>query len=234
MPNITVKPIPRFIDVYHGDLFNADVRRSLHLNDDMAALVTAGMWGFVHKTDQGIGMTDQAFGQRIIAAKSVGLRVAGYHFNTGDTVQGQVNHHKDVIGDDASILPILDWEDNRKTQMTLVEFIQYLILADEVFKRPIPVYSGNRAKTLLANASAEVIEVCSKRYLWGCEYGSMFKDRMDDGKPLPFKDIPFWQFTGDGIGPLPHTMPGVATKGIDINHFGGTRDEFNAIWDYRG
>jgi hypothetical protein len=50
------------------------------------------------------------------------------------------------------------------------------------------------------------------------------------GKPLPWVEPTLWQFTGDGVGPMPHTMPGILTKGIDINSFQGTRDDLVEAW----
>jgi hypothetical protein len=51
-----------------------------------------------------------------------------------------------------------------------------------------------------------------------------------DGHALPWAQPTLWQFTGDGIGPAPHTLPGIVTKGIDINSFDGTRDDLVAAW----
>jgi hypothetical protein len=30
-----------------------------------------------------------------------------------------------------------------------------------------------------------------------------------------------WQFTGNGIGPKPQSIPGIIDTGMDINHFDG-------------
>jgi hypothetical protein len=39
------------------------------------------------------------------------------------------------------------------------------------------------------------------------------------------------QFTGDGIGPGPHQVPGIEIAGgVDLNHFGGSPAELKAQW----
>jgi hypothetical protein len=39
-----------------------------------------------------------------------------------------------------------------------------------------------------------------------------------------------WQFTGDGIGHKPHSVPGIIDTGIDINHFDGDAAKLAAEW----
>jgi hypothetical protein len=37
-------------------------------------------------------------------------------------------------------------------------------------------------------------------------------------------------FTGDGVGPKPHSIPGIVDTGIDINHFDGDAVKLAAEW----
>lgn len=225
-----VKPIPRVVDVYHGDVFNADVKHSLHLTDDMAALASVGIWGIIHKATQGLGNTDSAYHQRRAAANTIGLFWGAYHFNTGDTIQAQVDHFFDAAQPDANTLMCLDFEDNRQSQMSLNQAIQFIQLADEKLGRPIWVYGGNRPKEMFANPSQEVRETLARSHWWICQYSLAPILNDVNGHPLPFRDAPLWQYTGDNLGQPPHVLPGIATKGIDINHFAGTKDELKAIW----
>lgn len=226
-----VKAIPRVVDVYHGDVFNADAHKSLHLSDDMAALASVGIWGIIHKATQGVAVTDRTYSQRKAAALASGMLWGAYHFNTGDDIKGQVNHFFDAAQPDDNTLMCLDWEDNKQSQMNLAEAIEFLNLADEKLGRPLWVYSGNRAKELLAHASNDQKTVFAKRHLWLCRYAPGPGPLVDaNGHALPFKDCPLWQYTGDGLGQEPHNMPGILTHGIDINHFAGTKDELKAIW----
>jgi hypothetical protein len=39
-----------------------------------------------------------------------------------------------------------------------------------------------------------------------------------------------WQFTGDGLGPKPHSIPGIVDSGIDINSYEGDAVKLAAEW----
>jgi hypothetical protein len=39
--------------------------------------------------------------------------------------------------------------------------------------------------------------------------------------PRNWPSARLWQFTGDGIGPKPHSIPGIVGSGIDINSYEG-------------
>jgi lysozyme len=220
---------PRVVDLYHGDVMYADARKTDPLAD-YDALAKAGIWGLIHKATQGLGVTDSAYTARVRNARMRGLLTGAYHFNTGDTVQGQINHFFDAAKPDASTMMALDFEDNRASQMTLAQAVQFLQLGDERLGRPLWIYSGNRIKELIMNASAEVGMTFAKRHFWLCEYGPVAKMVNSNGRPLPWKTPTLWQFTGDGIGPTPHTLPGIVTKGIDINSYAGTLDQLKADW----
>lgn len=221
--------IPRVLDIYHGDVLCSDV---LHTDPvgDFKAMAGAGIFAMIHKATQGVGVNDPAFASRVKNARQAGLKTGAYHFNTGDLVIGQINHFFDAAQPDASTMMALDFEDNRASQMTLAQAVQFLQLADEKLGRPLWVYSGNRIKELIVNASAEVRAVFAKRPFWLCEYGPVARMTDAAAHPLPWPNYTLWQFSGDGAGPLPHTLPGVLTKGIDLNTFAGTADDFAAIW----
>jgi hypothetical protein len=92
------------------------------------------------------------------------------------------------------------------------------------------VYGGNRPKALLANASAEIRALMAKRKFWLCEYGPVARMLDIVAKPLPWVKPTLWQFTGDGIGPQPHGLPGIVTQGIDLSSYAGTRDQLAKDW----
>ena len=48
--------------------------------------------------------------------------------------------------------------------------------------------------------------------------------------PAAWSHYWLWQFTGDGIGPQPHTIPGITTQGIDINQYNGDPDNLAEEW----
>jgi lysozyme len=221
--------IARVVDVYHGDVFNSDVHKTDPIAD-FAALAAAGVWGLIHKATQGVGVNDPAYRTRTKNARLGALLTAGYHFNTGDLIIGQVNHFFDAVAPDAQTMMALDFEDNRASQMSLAQAVQFLQLADEKLGRPLWVYSGNRIKELIVNASAEVRATFAKRRFWLCQYGPRARMTDANGKPLPWAVPTLWQFTGDGVGSPPHTLPGILTKGIDINSYAGTREQLAADW----
>ena len=60
--------------------------------------------------------------------------------------------------------------------------------------------------------------------LWLAQYGP---------RPVTPRNWPtawLWQFTGDGVGPKPHSIPGIIDSGIDINHFDGDAVKLAAEW----
>jgi hypothetical protein len=67
---------------------------------------------------------------------------------------------------------VLDFEDNRASQMTLSQAVQFLQLGDEKLERPLWIYSGNRIKELISKA---VRSTFAKREFWLCEYGTVAK-----------------------------------------------------------
>jgi lysozyme len=225
-----MKIVPRVVDIYHGDVLTSDTIANRDPVSDFKAMAEVGIWGLIHKATQGLRMTDTAYAPRVKAARNAGLLTGAYHFNTGDSIAGQVNHFFDAAEPDANTLMALDFEDNRASQMSLSQAAQFLQLADEKLGRPLWLYGGNRPKELLANASAEIRALFSKRHWWLCQYSSAPSVLDYNHKPMPWSDFTIWQFTGDGVGPTPHILPGIKTKGIDINHFAGTRDELAAAW----
>jgi lysozyme len=222
-------PMPRVVDAYHGDVFVSDAHKTDPVAD-FAALAQAGIWGLIHKATQGIGVSDPAYRSRVRNARAANLYTGAYHFNTGDTIPAQVNHFFDVAEPDAMTLMALDFEDNRTSQMSLAQAAQFLQLADEKLGRPIWLYGGNRPKELLSHASAEIRTLFGKRHWWLCQYASKPSVLDYNRKPMPWSDWTLWQFTGDGVGPAPHTLPGIVTRGIDINTYRGTREELAADW----
>ena len=228
-PAMPKTPIPRVVDIYHGDVMFAEVHRTDPVAD-YKALGQAGIWGLIHKATQGIGVNDPAYRTRRVSARAGGLLTGAYHFNTGDSMPGQVNHFFDAVQPDASTMMALDFEDNRASQMSLSEAVQFLQLADAKLGRPLWVYSGNRIKELICHASTEVRQTFAKRKFWLCEYGAAARMTDSNGHALPWASPTLWQFTGDGIGPMPHTLPGIVTKGIDINSYAGTLDQLKADW----
>lgn len=189
------------IDLFHGDEVT-----------DFSRVAKAGVLGVIHKATQGGGMTDQSYAARRQMAADAGLLWGAYHFNDGEPVASQVQHFLDAARPDKGTLMVLDFEDNRASNMSADQALDFLTRLEAAgIARPV-IYSGNRAKDLLGS---KVHLEMGKYRLWLCQYGPRAVLQPS------WKSYWLWQFTGDGIGPQPHEIDGIATKGIDINQYAG-------------
>lgn len=219
------------LDIFHGDLFLSDVHKSPSLANDLAQVKGSGIKGIFHKATQGVLAHDGLYAPRRRAIEDAGLMHGAYDFNTGDPVKQQVDYFFSVAEPGPRTACALDFEDNRASNMTLGQACDYLDLADARLGRRFWLYSGNRLKTLIVHATEEQRAFLSLHILWGCEYGSLFRMTDDNRRPLPWRQgVGLWQFTGDGIGPLPHSVPGVATKGVDLNQWSDELGPLELAW----
>lgn len=225
------------VDLYHGDVLASDVNHHITDDDAFEMLKRGGCQFVIHKATQGVGITDRAYASRRKAATAAGLLWGAYHFNTGEDVPTQVQHFLEAAQPDKNTLMALDFEDNRGGNMNLAQAINFLGLLDQklteiagVPGRYAKLYSGNRIKEQIVQANKTERDFLAKHDLWLCQYGP--KARLIDitAKTLPWSSYWLWQFTGDGVGPQPHTMPGIATKGIDINRYDGDLETLKAEW----
>lgn len=208
---------PKVVDLYHGDRVV-----------DFAKAHAFGIRGVIHKATQGIGIADPAYASRRKAAADAGLLWGAYHFNSGDDPVAQAKHFLRVAEPDATTLVALDFEDTA-ANMPLAGACAFLEeVATALGRRPV-LYSGNRIKETIRGASAETRAFFAAHSLWFCEYGPAPRLSDADGKPLPWAKPMLWQFTGDGIGPEPHAVPGLQDD-LDINSFDGSDDELAAGW----
>jgi lysozyme len=203
---------------------------------DFAKFAAAGGVGVIHKATQG-SFVDPAYAKRREAALAAGLQWGGYDFNTGDPVKDQVTRFVQTAQPDFTTSLWLDFEDNRASQMNLAQAKEFLDRVDQILGRPCGIYSGNRAKELMEYANDVYISFFAAHPLWLCQYKIVRGDIDIEAlskivtvpKPWTEKGWFLLQYTGDGIGPPPHTMPGLE-NGADLNVFGGTPDELRAAW----
>ena len=87
----------------------------------------AGIVGVILKATEGTGMVDITYPGYFAAARSAGLQVGAYHFNTGENVEEQVHHFLTTVKPDDKTLLALDFEDT-KYQMSLEQAKEFLEL----------------------------------------------------------------------------------------------------------
>ncbi len=210
---VTITLMPRVIDISH------------HNNVlDFNMVAASGIWGVIHKATQGKEMMDSKYASRRIRAKAAGLLWGAYHFNTGDDVKTQVDWFLKNAQPDDKTLMVLDYEDNRLSNMGIHQAVDFLHYIEGLTFRKAAIYSGNRLKENISKLGPLDRAYIVSHRLWLCQYGPVAK------LPPGFSNWWLWQFTGDGLGPNPHSVPGISGTGIDINTFIGTKNELIASW----
>jgi lysozyme len=191
-----------------------------HHNDvaDFAAVKAAGMAGIIHKATEGVGFIDKLYADRRGRALGVGLLWGAYHFLRPGSIATQVDFFLKVAAPDETTLLALDHEDERVALIDAKEFL--LRVEDAVGRRPV-LYSGSVIKEQLGS---RIDGYLAAHRLWLAQYSP---------RPVTPRNWPsawLWQFTGDGLGPKPHSVPGIVDSGIDINSYEGDAMKLAAEW----
>jgi lysozyme len=214
--------VPNIADLNHANPVN------------FTEIAAAGIWGVIMKATQGIGFKDPAYSKRYAAAKQVGIMVAAYDFATGDRVDRNVAAFLDYAQLGPNDGAWLDFEDNTHSQMSADQAYEFLDRASQRLGRACGIYGGNRIREQIEPQQPKWIDMAARTPLWQCRY---LKLQPADNAELCrlIKPIPPWtkntiiQYTGDGVGPKPHTLQGLE-NGADLNVFSGTRDELAKVW----
>ena len=204
---------PKVVDLYHGDdLVYTDEEH------DFEAAYAAGIRGIIHKATEGANDIDRRYHMRETAARAAGMLWGAYHFmRPGDPVQQAHAFLAQVRYDKPTVLVL----DHEAEGVGMSAALQWLNAVRSITKQTPWLYSG----FLIREQEARTyMPVFAEFPLWLAQYGPVAK------VPLPWKRYMLWQFTGDGVGPEPHAIPGIAHKNADISHFDGTDDELKAAW----
>lgn len=215
--------IPRVCDIYHGD----KVGGSGPALAGFKLAANAGLWGVIHKASQGSAFNDSSYAYRRGAALDAGLLWGAYHFNDGSSVKTQIDNFFTAAQPDDTTLMCLDFEDNPHSPMSGGMMVEFLHQAEAKLGRKLVIYSGNRMKETIGHLPPSDRDYVTSHKLWLCQYGP--KAVLPSGWSHYF----LWQYTGDGIGPEPHYVPGITVpggKGIDLNVYGGTREQLAEEW----
>lgn len=186
--------------------------------------------GVILRATRSNALVDTAFASRADEAGKLGFLTGAYGFNTGETAQVQATRFANATKPSGAILRALDFETNPGgRQMTLASAVEFMDRTDQTFGAATWMYSGSRIKSLIVNATDQQRQFLSEHPLWLAEYGAKARLTDDDGHALPWEKYDLWQFTGDGIGPLPHTMDGLQA-GADLSIFQGSAAQLALIW----
>jgi len=94
-------------------------------------------------------------------------------------------------------------------------------IIEEKTRQAPALYSGNLIKENLDNDDDGFWK---KHRLWLCQYGPRAK------VPSIWENYWLWQYTGDGVGPEPHSIDGIDGNQLDINTFDAMPEDLKASW----
>lgn len=217
MPQITIKP--HVVDVSHYNKIGWPSPNDTTLSGFLKAK-QQGIWGVIHKATEGTGNRDATMTYRRQAANDAGLLWGTYHFIRPKNIKAQADWYLSVAKPTEADLVSLDWEDNRVSASAAREWLEYV--ANKLGRKPV-IYSGNTAKELVRGKDP----FFGAHRLWLAQYSSIPTTQRSWSK------FWLWQYTGDGKGPMPHTIDGITipgNKGIDINHYDGTVAQLKREW----
>lgn len=204
--------------------FNPVIVDLSHFDDvqDWNAVKNFGILGVINKATEGPGLADKTYTIRRQPAADHGMQYGAYHFLRPGDPSAQADHFLDValsVANPDQILLALDHEDANVPLANAKQWLQRVI--DKTGRRAV-LYSGFLIKQQLGSGTDAFL---AQHRLWLSHYS-----------PNP-KWPPNWanpwiiQFTGDGVGPGPHEVPGISIAGgIDLNHYGGTAEQLASEW----
>jgi lysozyme len=191
---------------------------------DLQAARRFGIAGVIAKATQGVSVTDGTYAAIRAKAKAAGMLWGAYHFLEHGNLDQQIKHFLDVARPDDQTLLALDHEPYGAKTPHLDE-AQYFLetVRAKVGRKPI-IYSGNLIKEQLGG---RVDRFFGSHRLWLAQYGSKAVTQRS------WSALWLHQYTGDGLGPTPHNVPGITIpggKGIDINSYDGDEAKLRAEW----
>lgn len=210
---------PRVIDIYRGTKIESD---------SFEQAKAAGIWGIIHKASEGVTYKDATYQTRRQMIADAGLLFGAYHFNRGNDWKGQVDNFIESAQPDRNTLMVLDFEESvyqtrTGDTMSIQSAVAFMKELEQITGQPVAIYSGNRLKETVAKLSKADQDYMVTKKLWLAQYGPRAV------LPKGFSKYFLWQYTGDGIGPQPHTVGGFE-NGIDLNVFDGDQATLTAQW----
>lgn len=186
--------------------------------------------GVFIKATQGVSKRQKLFKGYREKARASGMLVGAYHFAEEGAATDQADFFLSVTGNQPDELLVLDierWKKHGQPQppMTLEQAREFVTRIHEKTGRWPGVYGGEYLKSIIGKQPDPVLSKC---WLWIAQYGPKAV-----WPKQTWKHWTFWQYTGDGLGPEPHDVPGIG-KNIDRDKFAGSLQELEAFWKNGG
>jgi lysozyme len=195
-----MNPIPKVIDIYHGD-------HVLSFED----IYNAGIRGVIHKATEGRTLSDSAYASRRLEALDAGMLWGAYHFLRPGDMKGQARRFVDTAQPTEATLLAADHEDPKVRLSDLLDFL--VEVAAETGGVEAVIYSGFLIKEQLAGNSKMILPY----RLWLAQYSATPKWPSIWQKPF------LWQYTEAG------SVPGIKGH-VDLNSFDGSDDDLMKQW----
>lgn len=202
---MTFKPV--VVDVSHWN--------TVH---DWTAVKTGGIEGVILKATESVGGIDPKHALWSAQVKDAGLMRGHYHFLRAGNGAGQADHFLSVAQPEAGDLVALDYE---VREVGINDALAFLHRVEEKLGRKAVFYLGGADRFRVDPHDAYL----AAHRLWHPQYGPVARI------PKPWNKYWLWQYTGDGLGPAPHSVPGIAQgKGTDLSIYDGTPEQLAQEW----
>jgi GH25 family lysozyme M1 (1,4-beta-N-acetylmuramidase) len=126
---------------------------------------------------------------------------------------------------DNTTLLAVDYEPYGRRTPSLARLRAMLHAIEDKIRRKAVIYSGSLIKETLGSAHDNYL---SLHRFWLAEYAEQWTMA-----PLTAWQRPWlWQYSGDGVGPTPHSVPGIQGAGghVDLNCYDGADAELAKQW----
>jgi lysozyme len=202
----------------------------------------AGIIGVVLKATQGTNSRDPVYKSRYAAAKQMGFLVGAYDFATGDPIPQNVASFLDCANLAPEDAAVLDFENDDASQMTGDQAYQFIDMVNQKRGQACWIYGRSRFIDPNPATKRPWIDPQNPKWIDMAKYTPLWQSRYLGSQPADnnalFAATPPvapWtanfgvQYTGDGVGPTPHQIPGLE-NGADLNVFLGTPAQIKAAW----
>ncbi len=205
------------IDLYQGD--EVDDAHGFH------AIRDSGIVAVIHKATDGLTTDDKEYTGRRQRAKSVGLLWGSLHFGRHGSPAAQADHYLRKVQPVDGELVCLDFEAQEgHDAMKLAEAETFVEHVHEQLGRYPVLYSGQAFIRETLGGRIPRDTALSRCPLWIAHYADQPPE-----PPPAFAGYVLWQYTGDGVGPGPHTVPGIHGH-VSRSKFAGTPERLREFW----